>query len=263
MKKILTIGALALSFTTLVIGCKKEYELLASTESLPANQAFVKITHASAYKVIDSVQIKINDVRVSNSIRYTTPYPGGGLNTGGSSWPLYLAVNPGDLKLGFSVPKKLTNLDSFLLYSTTVNLEAGKYYTVYTADTSIKTQTVVVAENVSFVPNGVSRFKFVNLLPDRVALDLYFADQLVASNIPFKGVSQEFTIASGAVGKWAIRKAGDPISATPITTYPTGTTNQTIPNQTNFTVFSRGYAGITSTTAVPDNRASAISLLFN
>src|SRR5688572_25457541 len=134
MKKILAISALAFSVTSFITGCKKEgMDLVMEPQNVGSQKAYVKITHASAYKVIDSVQIKLNDVRVSNSIRYTTPFPGGGLNTGGSSWPLYLAVNPGDLKLGFSVPKKLTNLDSFLLYSTTVNLEAGKYYTVYTA----------------------------------------------------------------------------------------------------------------------------------
>lgn len=257
MRKILKISALALSITALVAGCKKEYNLLASADAVPADKAFVKITHASAYAVIDSVQIKINDVRVSNSIRYTTPYPGGGLNTGGSSWPLYLGVNPGDLKLGFSVPKKLTNLDSFLLYSTTIKLDAGKHYTVYTADTSIKTQTIVVTENITPAPKGFSRYKFINLIPNQPFVDLYFADQLVASNIAYKSVSEEFTIAATTVGKWAIRTAGSSSTSTPIATYPTDNTNHTIPNQNIFTVFSRGYTGATG------NRAPAVSLLYN
>lgn len=257
MRKILAISALALSMTSLIIGCKKEYDLLASADAVPSDKAFVKITHASAYAVIDSVQVKINDQRVSNSIRYTTPYPGGGLNTGGSSWPLYLAVKPGDLKLGFSVPKKLTNLDSFLLFSTTVNLEAGKHYTVYTADTSIKTQTVVVTENITPAPNGVSRYKFINLIPNQPFVDLYFADQLVASNIAYKSVSTEFTLAKGTIGKFAIRTAGSASTSTPIATYPTDNTNHTIPNQSIFTVFSRGFTGSTG------NRAPAVSLLYN
>jgi Domain of unknown function (DUF4397) len=258
MKKILTISALALSFTSLVIGCKKELKLEAGIRTVDTqNKALLKIVNASAYTVIDSVQLKINDVRVSNSIRYTTPFPGGGLNTGGSNFPWYLETNPGASKISFTVPKKTTNFDSLHLYSTNVNLDAGKYYTLYTADTSIKTQTVLVNENMSAVPNGVSRFKFVNLMPNLPALDVYFADQLVASNIAYKAVSPEFTIASGTVGKWAIRKAGDPSTTAAIVTYPTGTTNQTIPNRTNFSVYSRGYSSATS------NRAPNISLTYN
>jgi len=258
MKKILIISVLAVTFTSLMIGCKKELKLEAGIRPVDTqNRALLKIVNASAYTVIDSVQLKIDDIRVSNSIRYTTPFPGGGLNTGGSNFPWYLDVNPGAINISFTVPKKWTNFDSLHLFSTTVNLEAGKYYTLYTADTSIKTQTVLVTENMTPVPNGVSRFKFVNLMPNLPALDLYFADQLVVSNVAYKSVSPEFTIASGTIGKWAIRRAGDPSTSAAIVTYPTGTTNQTIPNRTNFSVFSRGYNGAAS------NRAPNISLLYN
>src|SRR5688572_24521253 len=114
MNIILKISVLALSFTTLLIGCKKELKLEAGTRTVDTqNKALLKIVNASAYNVIDSVQLKINDTRVSNSIRYTTPFPGGGLNTGGSNFPWYLEVNPGNMDISFTVPKRFTNLDSF------------------------------------------------------------------------------------------------------------------------------------------------------
>jgi hypothetical protein len=248
---------LLLSITTMsLLACKKHV-----IEPLPVTSASgmanLKIVHAMAYPTNVAMQLKVNDVRVSNNITYSTPFPGGGLNTGGSNFPWYLLVKPGPNKISVSYPKYLSSNDSVMLHSSTVTLDANKYYTLYITDTGSLSQSVLVPENVGEVNDGVSRYKFVNLTPNVAALDLYFAGNLVAGNIPYKGTSAEFTLPYKTTGQWAIRPAGAASTSTALAIYPTGTTTQTIPNKRILSVYSRGYSGGTG------NRAPAISLLYN
>jgi hypothetical protein len=251
-------------FACLIIAClvmtackKNVIKPLPITEAT-SSQAQIKIVYSSAYLINYSVQLKVNDVRVSNNITYSTPFPGGGLNTGGGSYSEYMLTSPGDLKIAVSVPNKNANSDSIPLSSNTVNVSAGKNYSVYIADTLASTQAIVVEDNLALVEGDFSRYKFVNVMPNSTGLDLYFGDQLVASNIPYKGVSPEFTLARGAVGTWAIRTAGaDPVS-TAMAIYPAASSGkQTVPNARVMSVYARGYSGSSGT------RAPAISMLYN
>jgi hypothetical protein len=242
------------------MGCEKKSERVADFAPPASDQAFLKVNYASPYRNNPSVQLKINDVRVSNPFTYAYPFPGGGLNTGGSSDPTYFGVAPGAVKISISIPKFNSNADSVALYSGTANLEAKKYYTFHIADTGANTQGILMTESFSAPAADASIYKFVNLMPNLPALDLYFGTSLVASNIPYKGSSGTFMLLrSTTPAQWAIRPAGASSTSTPITTYTTGTATYSVPYQRQLTVFARGYSTITSST---DPRRGQISLYY-
>ncbi len=250
--------------TILLAGMAVLYACTKNTLKVPYNyvdgQSQVKFNIASAYKANPAIQIKLNDVRISPAISYPYPYPGGGLNTNGGSTPDYFSVAAGSIKVSIAVPKAGSNEDSVALYTTNVSVDANKYFTVHVADTGANTQTVLVPEDVASPDSGYSKYKFVNLMPNLAAIDLYFGTTLVAANIPYKGVSPTFTLVSTSGAQWIIRPAGAAAGSTPITTYPTGTTLNVVPNQRVLTVFARGYNGIAGTT---DIRRPQVSLFFN
>ena len=248
------------SFATLVFYACTKNVLPVPYTYVSGQQASLKINYASAYRANPAVQLKVNDERVSTVISYPFPYPGGGLNTNGNSTPDYFAVNAGSNKITIAIPKAGTNIDSVVLYTTTVSVEAGKYFTAHIADTTANTQTVLVPEDVASPDSGFSKYRFVNLLPDQTAVDLYFGTTKLASAIPYKGASPYFTIISTTAAQWAIRPAGALATTTALTTYPTGTTVNTVPNQRVFTVFARGYSSISAST---DPRRVQISLFYN
>lgn len=250
------------------IGCKKESEVVTTTTQNEMD-AKLKVIYASAYVIRDSIQIKINDIRVSNTFLgisssntapVPTPFPGGGLNTGGDNRPFYLSITPGDTKIFVSVPKKLTSIDSIIRFSGQANLEARKHYSAYITDTLLNARMVLVEDNLADVDPGISRFKFVNLIPNLVAIDVYFGTNMVANNVAYKAVSPEFTLPNAAAGQWRIRSAGALSTSTPIAVYP-GTvvlpTFFTVPNQRVMTVFAKGYSGGTIA------RIPTVSLLYN
>ncbi|HMJ46865.1 MAG TPA: DUF4397 domain-containing protein [Ferruginibacter sp.] len=226
------------------------------------NQAKLKVVFASAYLIRDSVQLKINDVRVSNaflsvtSTNTPTPFPGGGLNTGGSNFNYYLDLPPGDNRLTVSVPKKLTTIDSILRYSGIINLASGKTYSVYITDTTLTTKVVLVQENLTPPVNTTSRFRFLNLMPNVPSLDLYWAGTKVATAV-YASTGFEFTLPYTSVGQWAVRATGTAPTSTPLAVYTTTATGYLIPNRRIMTVFARGYSGATGT------RIPTVSLLFN
>lgn len=265
--KIFNIPIYTLLLLALVLsGCKKESSVTVIPESNDPNNARLKVIYASAYSIRDSVQIKLNDVRVSNTFlgnsttNLPTPFPGGGLNTGGDARPFYLSVPAGETKIFISVPKKNTIIDSIIRFSGQTNLIAGRYYSAYLTDTMVTSRLVLVEDNLSPVDTGVSRFKFVNLIPNVPALDVYFGTQLVTANVSYGSASPEFTVRRDALGGWLIRAAGAPATSTAIAAYP-GTviapTNFTVPNQRVMTVFAKGYSGGTVA------RVPIISLLYN
>ena len=259
MKKIFSALSLGLLAAWLFFSCTKNVVPVPYTY-VGGQQASLKINYASAYQANRAVQLKINDERVSSAIPYSYPYPGGGLNTNGNSTPDYFAVNAGSNKITIAIPKAGTNVDSVVLYNTTVSVDAGKYFTVHIADTAANTQTVLVPEDVASPDSGFSKYRFVNLLPDQTALDLYFGTKKVDSLIPYKGVSRPFTIASATAAQWAIRPAGAAAASAALTIYPTGSTLNTVPNQRVLTVFARGYSSISNTT---DPRRAQVSLFYN
>jgi hypothetical protein len=259
MKPIASITAIAFA-SLLVWSCKKNIVSYLETTSTDG-QASIKIVHASPYTTNYPVVIKVNDIRVSNNITNATPFPGGGLNTGGASSPWYLSMKPGKNQVSLSVPKVGTSIDSIALFTTNINVEANKYYSAYITDTAANTKLVLVPENMTTPTGNTTRFKFVNLIPNVPALDLYWGTNKVASNIAYTGVSPEFTLNRGDTARWYVRTAGAAPTAAPVAFYPvtTGTSVSaplTVPYQRVMTVFARGYSGGTS------NRAPAVSLLY-
>lgn len=219
------------------------------------NNANLKIVNANAFTISYNVQLKVNNDRVSNNIAFNTPFPGGGLNTGGSNVPWYLSLYPGPTNLLMSLPKTGTNEDSVILASRMITTEPSKYYTAFFTDTAANTKVVLVQDNPEYLTSNHSRFKFVHLMPNVPAVDVYFAGNRLFTNVQYQQSTSEVALISGTSGVWQIRTAGSAATSTPIASYPT-TGVQTVPYRRKFTVYSRGYSGTTG------NRAPAISEIY-
>jgi hypothetical protein len=257
MKSILLVLLLFIA-GILVFSCKKNTLSVAPFDLIDGSALF-KVNYASPYSKNPGVQIKIDGNRVSNNITYATPFPGGGLNTGGSSNADYLSLSTGSHTVALSIPKTGSGEDSISLYSTTVELAGNVYYTLHITDTSTNTQSVLLTDLGNKPDSGVSKFSFVNLVPGS-AMDLYFGPTKLASNIAYKAASDTFSIPSATSLQFAIRLAGSLPASTALATYPTtGTTTYSIPNQRAFTAYARGYLGLTST----DIRRAMLSFVYN
>ena len=223
-------------------------------------QAQVKVNFLSIYRAIPPFQIKVNDERVSNTITNTvtsviTPFPGGGLNTGGGNTADYLSINPGSNKVTISLPKAGTNQDSVSLATANIDVAAGNTYSLYFADTAANMTTLLVQDTLSRPDSGYAKYKFINLIPDLPSADLYIGTIKVASAIPYKGVSPSFLVPTNSVSTtWAIRAAG---GSTNLSTYASAAS---VNNQRVYTVVARGYNSITATS---DARRRAVSLIYN
>lgn len=254
MKKII-IPIIAIITAVGLMSCEKNIQRELETVSIDG-KAFVKINYAMAFTVNSNAQLKINGARVSTTLTFPYPFPGGGLNTGGSSNPDYLALDPKQIDLVVSRPKAGSSEDSVVLFSKSFASNAiffGSNYTIHLTDTGANATGVVVTDNITLPDSGYSRFKFVNLLPNQTALDLYNGSVKVASNVAYKGTSPEFTIqVTGTAAAWTIRPAGAAATSTALATY-----SMTVPNQRSMTVFASGYSGAASP------RNARVSLLYN
>lgn len=248
-----------LTLAVALVACtKNELNITSATPVESGSKAQVKVFFASAYKTSLSHQISINDVRVSNLLvtGTPTPFPGGGLNTGGSSAADYLSVKAGSTKFTIAIPNKNTNTDSVVLGSNTSTLDAGKIYSLYATDTAANTSFVLVQDTLTRPDSGYVKYKFVNLIPDQAAIDLYVGTVKVASNIAYKDVSPSFTVRTdNASNSWSIRAAGG--TATIGVAYPSATT---LSNQRVFTVVARGFSKVTTSS---DLRYPKVSFVFN
>lgn len=253
MKKII-IGSFLLSGICL-LGCEKN-EINVAKFELVKGKAFFKVNYSSPYANNPAVQLKVNGERVSNTITYSTPFPGGGLNTGGSSSADYMSLPAGKTSFSIGIPKVGTNEDSVLLFSTEVNLLSDVYQTLHVTDTTTNTQSVMVTDMSSKPDSGVSKFRFVNLIPGS-KIDLLFGTDVLAQGIEYKNATDTFSIVAGTVQQFRIRVNG---TTTNIGTYPTAASGTyTIPNQRAMTIYARGYLGMPTT----DVRRPHVSLLFN
>jgi len=252
MKSIIKIISLAAVLIITVIACDKNEINYGEFDKLTDNQSLIKFNFNAAYRANPSYQIKINGSRVSQLITARYPFPGGGYNTGGDSRPDFLAVNPGNVEVSFTIPKKGTNIDSVELFKTTVAAVAGKKYTLHVSDTTGGTATTksLLLEDDFIVPDtGFCKFKFVHLMPNVGAVDLYNGSTVVATNISYLTASSYFSIPTGIPTStvWTLRAAGSLPTSTAIVTY---TSASTILNQRIYTIFGTGYSGIAGTTDV-------------
>lgn len=241
---------LMLGGMALLSGCDKNE--LQVPFNIPAD-AKVKINYASAYAANPSIQLKINGQRVSSLIQYAYPFPGGGLNTQGGSQPDYLSIPAGAATtISLSIPSKGKEADSVQLFSGVVTFPDAGYFSVHVSDTLTSTALTMQKENVAVPDSGFSRYKFVNLVPNETAIDLYFKGALVASNIPYKGSSDYFNVSFPSSSNWEIRKAGAAPTSSAMAIYA-----NTTPNQRVMIVFARGYSG-----SQDANRKPYVSLYY-
>ena len=254
----------AIIYLTLVaviglVACEKNSFYTSNKEDV-ATQAQLKVNYFSTYRSNPPYQIKINDVRVSNTIQNATsttgtPFPGGGLNTGGLNSADYLALNPGTNKVTISVPKVGTDVDSITLATANIDIAAGNNYSLYFTDTAANLTSVLVQDTISRPDSGWAKYKFINLMPDLPSADLYIGSTKVASAIPYKGVSPTFLVPTNSSSTtWAVRAAG---GTTNLQTYASA---GSLSNQRVYTVVARGYNSITATT---DVRKRIVSLIYN
>lgn len=259
LKKMQTIFKyLALSFLlmALVPACEKNKISYGESSVIASDQALLKINYESFYALNPSVQIVLNGNRVSPLLLGRTPFPGGGYNTIGDSRPDYLVITQGEVTMKISIPNKGTNTDSVVLYNTSMTLEAGKYYTAHITDTAAKTQNVLLIDDPVRPDSNYSKFKFVNLMPNVAAVDLYYGTTVVAVNIPYKGASNYFTMMIPSTTlAWTIRPAGASATSPALATYTSVATNA---NQRIYTAFAVGYSGSTDAARKP-----YISFLLN
>ncbi len=248
MKKIF-INALLITGTVFTItGCSKKVEdYTAPFEYVGSNDAFLKVIYASAYALNPGVQLSIDDKRVSGLITSRTPFPGGGYNTQGSNFPDFLKVAQGSRKLTIAIPKKGTDIDSVVLFSTQINLDRRANYTLGIMDTLANTKALLVDDTLAKPAYGKIKYRFVNLMPNAPSLDLYYGTEKIATGIAYNTPGVVFTMSVPLVTNqnWAIRETG---SATNLATYASGSS---VLNQRQYTIFAMGYKGSTSAALKP------------
>lgn len=253
--------ALFVLLITFVVGCKKSTTegILATYQTgILENNAMLKINNAAIFRSNPNFKIKINDTIVTHPFTARTPYPGGGYNTGGNSLGTYLSVPSGNVKVSLMIPYMAGGTaqdtlkwktDSISLFSTTLQLTNGKYYTLHITDTVKDNLKHVLLEENDVTPiDTLPYYRFVNLMPNVPSLDLYFGPTKVASNVAYLTSSAEFTVdINQASQAWTIREAGDTstVASTAIATY---TSSGTITKGRKYTAFAMGYQGLSGTT---------------
>jgi hypothetical protein len=247
MKKIFINIAIA-SAVLFVAGCEKSRDYKAGFDMINPTDALLKVIYGSAYATNPGVQLSIDDVRVSGLITFRTPFPGGGFNTPGSNFPDYLSVKPGTRKLSIAIPKKGTNVDSVLLYTTQLNLEADKNYTVTIMDTLANTKSVLSTDTIKVSAFNGIKYHFVNMMPNVPKLDLYYGTTLVATNVAYNTQGVVFTMPLPLLMAWSIRETGTSPTSTALATYSSGST---IANGRILTAFAVGYKGSAATNTRP------------
>lgn len=246
----------------LVYACQKESGVTNQpyqSYDVSGTQGQLKINLGFAYTVnYNTLLLKINDSVVSNSLTTRNPFPGGGYNTGGSNFALYLAVKQGDNTVAVVIPKFGTKIDSVVLYKTTINIPDNKPYTLHIADTLVNstlnnTKSVLVKNIINDMDTGWCRFKFVNMIPNLPAVDLYLNGVLIKSAIPFMTATDTFSVRTGVyqpgytsaiTTTWAVRPAGALVTTAATASYPSSNGLQ---SQKVMTIFSMGYSGMTGT----------------
>ncbi|PZP40253.1 MAG: DUF4397 domain-containing protein [Pseudopedobacter saltans] len=257
-KRYLIIGFFSILTLIVEMSCTKN-ELRSSPFDLVSGSALLKINYSCPYMASSQgVMVKINGMVYSSLITYSTPYPGGGLNTGGNSYADYLRVTPGIDTLSLLLPIPGTSIPDKVLYTTTFEVQSDRYQTIHVTDTATNIKYVMTNDLETRPDSGYVLYRFVNLIPNSQGIDLYFDTakinrKLLASNIGYLQQSDTFRLPAGTSLPWAIQMSGkDSVLAT----YSTASS---VANQRVFTVYARGYLGLKST----DTRSNKISFVYN
>ncbi|WP_443937356.1 DUF4397 domain-containing protein [Pedobacter sp. MW01-1-1] len=253
MKIFYSISILSVLIILGLASCTKNEINYGEYTKITGDEALLKVNYNIALTANPGVQIKVNGTRVSTLITSRYPYPGGGYNTGGDSRPDYLTISPGNNTVSIVIPKKGTNIDSLELYKTSIVTEAGKNYTLHVTDTTSttsSTKSLLVTDDFALPDSGFVKYRFVHLMPNVGALDLYNGTTLVAKNLSYLSASDYFILPTGTPTgtAWSIRLTGTAPTSTAIATY---TSASTITNRRSYTVFATGYAGRTDAVRKP------------
>jgi len=149
-------------------------------------------------------------------------------------------------------------LDSIVLSEQTVNLKGGARYTIHVADTAATTKMFVAEENLIRPDSTFATYRFVNLMPNVEALDLYYGaapgttepiqDSLIARNIKYGEMSPYFTIRRATTRSWKIRRAGDPVTNASVLAFYTNASSTL--DRRSYTAYALGYAGFPTTNTI-------------
>ena len=264
MKKYI-IGFFCLAAVTTVVttGCEKN-EFHLKENIFVTNKAYLKVNFVSSYRANPLYQVKVDGIRVSNGLTFFTPFPGGGLNTGGGNYADYLGVDPGSRKVTISLPFTGSDKDSIELASATVDLKAQKFHSLYFGDTAANTFSMLLEDDLTPPDSGFTRFRFINLIPDMPTADLYFGtgstaatSMKVSGPIAYKSVSNYFNVPINTGTVWSMRLGGTDVSTMVDTSY---TSTSSVINQRIFTITTRGYRSIRAST---DPRRRMFSFIYN
>ena len=258
MKYRLIITAAFISAVLLITGCKKNSYFV--TERISSEgSAQVKIGYFSAYTVLPSTILYINDKPVSNALVAPIGFPGGGFNTLGSSNGDYLWVSPGAAKIQGFTPVPATGNLMTKLFEFTDNFEVNKFYTFYVTDTGANTKGFTVPDDRAAPDSGFARLKFVNAMPNVPAIDLYRGANngvatIIQSNVQYRGYSASFDVPL-PTDSFFVRPAGAAASTPPIVrrAFAANLTNKRL-----YTLVARCYNGSTAT-----NLAPQLSIVIN
>jgi hypothetical protein len=262
MKKSILKYGLPLAVIILMYACSKKDGITNQpydAYGISGTQGQLKINLAFAYTVdYSTMLIKVNGKTVSSGLQTRQPFPGGGYNTRGSNFALYLSVPQGANTVSVVLPKVGTETDSVVLYSGSVTIPDNNPYTLHLSDTtgnprSGKVDQVLVKNIINPLDTGFCRFKFVNLIPNLPAVDLYLNGVLIKSNISYLNATDTFSVRTGVnqpgwtsaiTTTWAVRPAGALPTSTATASYASSNGLQ---SQKVMTIFSMGYSTATGT----------------
>jgi hypothetical protein len=232
MKRVFSIIAF-LMLATWWVGCEKnKYGVTERTEV--TDKALVKIGYFVASITNQPVQAKINGSRVSPTLAYNTPFPGGGLNTGGSNNSDFLVLDPGNVNVQLSIPKVGTETDSVKVFDAQFTFTAKRQTLFLTDSFPNITGVLVDNETPATTDSGKVRINFVHLIPNVGPVDLYKGAEKLKENIGYKESTEFFdTFAGNAT--YAIKEAG---TSTTIASRAIAPAAGRI-----YTFFSRGFKG--------------------
>lgn len=234
-----------------IIGCEKNtYQVTERTVNDGAAQ--VKLGYFSAYTVTPNTILYVNDAPVSNTLAAPISFPGGGFNMGGLSNGDYLFIKPGSTKISGFRPIQGTGNIMTKLFEFTQEFNGNTNYTFYITDTASSTAGFALEDTKVKPDSGFARCKFVNIMPNLPAVDLYKGPNLAGAvllqgNISYKAASPSFDITLPLIDSFYIRPAGAATTTPPIARRLFSFANQRI-----YTMLARGYNGSTSTNLAPN-----------
>jgi hypothetical protein len=257
MKQKIFLGLIALTGVA-IMGCKKNVFREADLDSTDG-KAIIKVAYFSADSISRTVQVYINNGLVSNNITSFTPYPGGGYNTGGNTDNGFLAVDAskGSAEFRFVTTNAGSTIISKELFKVSAPVYPNVQQVVFITDTAANTTAFTIKTETTRPDSGYAKIQFTNTIPNSGAIDFYYADSLVASNVAYKGLVDFVTLPLKVSPTLKIYPTG----ATPIAANLLGQsyTFSGIGNKRIYTALGRGWAGIKATN---DIRIPKVSLVI-